>query len=599
MLPKLLTSPAPPRTAAAAALLLGSLLLLAPVSSARAADAANTQAVVNAASAFLAPLSATQTSPIDASNSAQLNTSALYNFTLTNVEVWSNLPVSTSFSGSTRNGLIFSSLSSTNQANALAVASAALSTAGRQLLDDVRAGDRYISGEVTNARGTTSSMWGYNKYFIAFVGTPSTTSAFTFQFGGHHLAYNITYNGTFPSGTPIFAGTEPNAWTDATGTYAPLGTQRSLLESLRSQLSTAALLSGTFSDVVFGPNGSGPGSTSGHDTTQPKAYPTSGRGQLYSALTSDQQALVRSYIQSWVNLLHPSLAAELLPIYLSDLALAETYVGYAGSNALLRAANNYFRVDGPRLWIEFSVQGGVYDPSGYHDHGIVRDKLADYGAAYGTTTIATTLRPPVINTQPASQSVATGGSATFAVSAASAGTGNATLSYQWYKDGVAISGATGASYTVASAAAGDAGSYSVAVVSTGGLTTSAVATLTVGTGTARPAFFSGEAALGNNIYYLAFPNGNVFGYYSTAYYPYLYHFDAGFSYFVDGGNASAYLYDFTSGSWWYTGAALWPYVYDFSLNSWLYYFPDATDATRYTRSPRYFYNFTTRSVITR
>ena len=208
--------------------------LVLPAISSRA-DSANTAAVVNAVTTFKAGLNATQTTFIDATSSP-VNSSCQYNFLLSNAEVWSNLPVSSTLSGATRNGLIFSALTAAQQTNALAV-----STTGKKLLDDMRAGDRYISGEVTNAKGTTSTMWGYNKYFVSFVGAPSTTTPWTFQFGGHHLAYNITYNGTYLSGTPIFAGTEPNNWTDSTGTYAPFGAQRTLLEALHPTLTTSAL----------------------------------------------------------------------------------------------------------------------------------------------------------------------------------------------------------------------------------------------------------------------------------------------------------------------------------------------------------------------
>ncbi|QHJ80305.1 MAG: hypothetical protein [Bacteriophage sp.] len=41
--------------------------------------------------------------------------------------------------------------------------------------------------------------------------------------------------------------------------------------------------------------------------------------------------------------------------------------------------------------------------------------------------------------------------------------GSAPYSYQWYKNGNAISGATSASYVKASAAAGDSGTYKVVV----------------------------------------------------------------------------------------------------------------------------------------
>ena len=48
-----------------------------------------------------------------------------------------------------------------------------------------------------------------------------------------------------------------------------------------------------------------------------------------------------------------------------------------------------------------------------------------------------------ITTQPASQTVTAGQTATFSVTA----TGTAPLSYQWKKNGAAISGATASSYT--------------------------------------------------------------------------------------------------------------------------------------------------------
>jgi hypothetical protein len=171
----------------------------------------------------------------------------------------------------------------------------------------------------------------------------------------------------------------------------------------------------------------------------------------------------------------------LLPIYTNAQALAETYIGYAGSSTTMSANANYFRVDGPRLWIEFSVQTGVYDTSSIHDHGLWRDKLADYGAMFGTNTIATTVRPPAITTQLASQTNAIGSNVTFSVVAVSTGTGTTNLFYQWYKDSTNIVTATNASLTLASIAATNAGSYFVKVFSTGGLTNSSSATLTVTT----------------------------------------------------------------------------------------------------------------------
>ncbi len=68
---------------------------------------------------------------------------------------------------------------------------------------------------------------------------------------------------------------------------------------------------------------------------------------------------------------------------------------------------------------------------------------------------------PVITTQPQTQTVCAGQNATFTVVAS--GTG---LSYQWKKDGTDIPGATSASFTITSAVAADAGSYTVVVSGT-------------------------------------------------------------------------------------------------------------------------------------
>ncbi len=87
----------------------------------------------------------------------------------------------------------------------------------------------------------------------------------------------------------------------------------------------------------------------------------------------------------------------------------------------------------------------------------------------------TTATAPTITMQPASETVALGASARFSVVAA----GSGTLSYQWYKGYTAISGATGATYTIASAAADSAGSYDVVVTNSVGSVTSSTATLTV------------------------------------------------------------------------------------------------------------------------
>lgn len=82
---------------------------------------------------------------------------------------------------------------------------------------------------------------------------------------------------------------------------------------------------------------------------------------------------------------------------------------------------------------------------------------------------------PEITEQPQSQAVMEGDSVTFNVAAV----GTEPLSYQWYKEGVAIEGAVEASYTIEHVSIGDLGSYTVIVSSEEGETTSPPAKLTM------------------------------------------------------------------------------------------------------------------------
>jgi hypothetical protein len=94
----------------------------------------------------------------------------------------------------------------------------------------------------------------------------------------------------------------------------------------------------------------------------------------------------------------------------------------------------------------------------------------------------TTVTAPAIITQPASQTVTAGSSATFSVSAS----GTGPLTYQWRFNGSNISGATSASYTVSNAQSANAGNYSVVVANSAGSATSNNATLAVSSTASAP-----------------------------------------------------------------------------------------------------------------
>jgi hypothetical protein len=116
-------------------------------------------------------------------------------------------------------------------------------------------------------------------------------------------------------------------------------------------------------------------------------------------------------------------------------------------------------------------------------------------------------------------------------------------------------------------------------------------------------FFIGQTDLSTNVDWLQFPNGNTFGYYDVMDFgfPCFYHFDMGFEWYFDANNSEhgAYLYDFSSKTFFYTDPQTFPNLYDFTLKSWIYYFPDPNQAGHYTSKPRYFYNYETKRIITK
>lgn len=332
----------------------------------------NTAAVVTAAEAFVAALSD------DQKKAVQLDK------TLANAQKWSNFP--TTFVP--RNGLKLSDMSSDARDKAVALAEVAAGSTGATLFSELRAADEFL---VTDGKAA-STDYGENLYYFSIHGTPSTSAAWMLQIGGHHLAYNFMYNGKCTSATPLFDGVEPTTWTDTNGKeHAPLEAQRAAMVELLAAVSSKsdAKLSGTFGDLVNGPAGGGPGGSSGGGSVGDSKYPagltypsgTSGRGVSVAALSSNERALVKSAIEAWVKNVADPISSALLASYESDDALAHTYVGYSGS-ADLSTQSSYVRIDGPRVWIEVTVQGGIVYHDRVHYHTIWRDKVADYGAEF-------------------------------------------------------------------------------------------------------------------------------------------------------------------------------------------------------------------------
>ena len=106
----------------------------------------------------------------------------------------------------------------------------------------------------------------------------------------------------------------------------------------------------------------------------------------------------------------------------------------------------------------------------------VNDSVGSVTSNSATLTVTAAPVAPSITTQPLSKNVTAGQTATFTVTA----TGTATLTYQWKKNGGAVSGATSASYTTPATSISDNGaSFTVTVSNSTGSATSNPATLSV------------------------------------------------------------------------------------------------------------------------
>jgi hypothetical protein len=115
-------------------------------------------------------------------------------------------------------------------------------------------------------------------------------------------------------------------------------------------------------------------------------------------------------------------------------------------------------------------------PSGLVGLSAGTGQPANFVASDFTTYTTCSSQPPLIILQPQSQTVAVGATASFAISAS----GSLPLSYSWQRNGFPISGAIATSYNLTNAQYSDSGSqFSCVVTNVSGMTTSAVATLTV------------------------------------------------------------------------------------------------------------------------
>lgn len=233
---------------------------------------------------------------------------------------------------------------------------------GYDELEQVLNADDYLLEE-TGEAGFSSS-----NFHIAFLGSPAGAGTWQLYFGGHHFALSNTYrDGQMVGATPSFRGVEPfTSFTMNGRENAPMAQERAAfaaaLEALSQEEVSKATLSGTYTNILAGPQ-------------QDDAIPAVQEGLRLQEASPEVQSLVLAAIETYVRDVNETGADVIMAKYQDE--LGDTFLGFAGTRSV-DAENDYIRIDGPSIWIEFSLQPGRSIP-GIHPHSVWRDKSADYG----------------------------------------------------------------------------------------------------------------------------------------------------------------------------------------------------------------------------
>jgi hypothetical protein len=170
----------------------------------RAVSAEPTRKIVGAANAFLGTLDDTQRGKV----------SFAFDDAAQRIR-WSNLPVNMA----ERRGLRMGDLKQSQRDAVMSLLSTVLSKMGYEKVVGIVESDEFLKRQ--SASG--APPFGRDEFFISFMGKPSATEPWMIQFGGHHLALNITIAGEKGVLTPSLIAVQPASFTLDGKTVRPMG----------------------------------------------------------------------------------------------------------------------------------------------------------------------------------------------------------------------------------------------------------------------------------------------------------------------------------------------------------------------------------------
>ena len=269
---------------------------------------------------------------------------------------WSNLPTTMV----PRAGLKMGDLSAPQRKAAMGLLTAALSQRGYEKVLAIIEGDEVLKA----ASGASRPMFGRDLFYISILGKPSVKDPWMLQFGGHHLALNITIVGREGILTPSLTATQPAKYTVDGKTVRPLGSENdkafALINALDEGQRKQAILNYKVADLVLGPGQDG-------KTIQPE-------GIQCSAMNASQRAMLLDLVSEWAGIINEQAAAARM----AEIKASLSQTWFAWSGPTTNGMPAYYRIQGPTVVIEYAPQPLGGDPT-MHIHTIYRDPTNDYG----------------------------------------------------------------------------------------------------------------------------------------------------------------------------------------------------------------------------
>ena len=217
-------------------------------------------------------------------------------------------------------------------------------------------------------------------YYLRVFGEPGDAAPWGWRFGGHHVSLNnLVVAGALVATTPCFMGADPASSPLLGGAVnRPLARvedlARDLVRSMTPDLAArTVLLPEAPPDLVTAnrtlvaevpPAGTVRDHTAVEYTASPKGVPA-------AELDTGQREMLRALLGTYLG----RVPAEVSPLhrYDDEAALDAVHIAWAGPTE--PGAPHYYRVQGPRLLIEWdNTQRGAN-----HAHSVWRDPSADFG----------------------------------------------------------------------------------------------------------------------------------------------------------------------------------------------------------------------------